>query len=61
MHSLDLARDPETFESTQRRLASTNLSSPWPARPLYVWYASHPSLAQRIALAQGWAERESGG
>jgi STE24 endopeptidase len=59
VHSLDLTRDPETFESTQRRLAATNLSSPWPARPLYVWYSTHPSLAQRIAIAAGWAERES--
>jgi STE24 endopeptidase len=61
VHSLDLTRDPATFEATQRRLATANLSSPWPWRPLYIWYASHPSLAQRIALAQGWAERESGG
>jgi STE24 endopeptidase len=60
VHSLDLTRDPATFEATQRRLATANLSSPWPWRPLYIWYASHPSLAQRIALAQGWAERESG-
>jgi STE24 endopeptidase len=61
VHSLDVTHDPETFEATQRRLAQANLSSPWPSRPLYVWFASHPSLAQRIALAQGWQERESGG
>jgi STE24 endopeptidase len=60
VHSLDLTRDPATFEATQRRLAAANLSDPWPPRPLYVWYSSHPSLAQRVALAQGWAERESG-
>jgi STE24 endopeptidase len=60
VHSLDLTRDPETFEATQRRLATTNLSDPWPPRPLYVWFSSHPTLAQRVAIAQGWAERESG-
>jgi len=59
VHSLDLTRDPETFEATQRRLATTNLSDPWPPRPLYVWFSSHPTLAQRVAIAQGWAERES--
>jgi STE24 endopeptidase len=61
VNSLDLTRDPETFESTQRRLATANLSDPWPPRPLYVWFSSHPSLAQRVAIAQGWQERESGG
>lgn len=60
VHSLDLTRDPATFEATQRRLATTNLSDPWPPRPLYVWFSSHPTLAQRVAIAQGWAERESG-
>ncbi|HYJ69995.1 MAG TPA: M48 family metallopeptidase [Nocardioidaceae bacterium] len=60
VHSLDLTHDPATFEATQRRLAQANLSPPWPSRPLYVWFSSHPSLAQRIALAQGWQERESG-
>lgn len=59
VHSLDLTRDPETFEATQRRLAKANLSDPWPPRLLYAWYSSHPSLAQRVAIAQGWAERES--
>jgi STE24 endopeptidase len=59
VHSLDLTGDPETFEATQRRLATTNLSDPWPPRLLYAWFASHPTLAQRIAIAQGWAERES--
>jgi STE24 endopeptidase len=60
VHSLDLTRDPETFEATQQRLARSNLSDPWPPRVLYVWYASHPSTAQRIAIAEGWQQRESG-
>jgi STE24 endopeptidase len=61
VHSLDLTHDPETFDATQRRLATANLSDPWPPRVLYAWFASHPTLAQRIAIAQGWEERESGG
>ncbi|HKE71032.1 MAG TPA: M48 family metalloprotease, partial [Nocardioidaceae bacterium] len=59
VHSLDLTKDPKTFEATQRKLATTNLSDPWPPRLLYAWYATHPTLAQRIAIAQGWQERES--
>lgn len=59
VHSLELTRDPETFVAVQRQLSEANLSPPWPSRPLYVWFSSHPSLAQRIALAQGWRERES--
>lgn len=61
VHSLDLTHDPETFEATQRRLATANLSDPWPPRLLYAWYASHPTLAQRIAIAQGWQQRGSDG
>ena len=56
-----LVLNPETFEATQRRLATANLSHPWPPRLLYAWYASHPTLAQRIAIAQGWQQRESDG
>jgi STE24 endopeptidase len=59
VHALDLTRDPEAFERVQRQLAEANLSPPWPSRPLYVWFSSHPSVAQRIALAQGWQARES--
>jgi STE24 endopeptidase len=61
VHALDLTDDPGTFEATQRRLATANLSDPWPPRLLYAWFASHPTLAQRIAIAQGWEERESSG
>jgi len=55
VHALDLTRDPKTFAAVQRRLAVTNLSSPHPPGPLYLWYASHPTVAQRLALAEGWA------
>ena len=58
VHSLDLTKDPKTFEATQRKLATTNLSDPWPPRLLYAWYATHPTLAQRIGIAEGWVDRE---
>ncbi|CAN5581365.1 M48 family metallopeptidase [soil metagenome] len=55
VHALELTRDVGTFKSAQRRLAVANLSAPDPNQLLYVWYASHPTVAQRIALAEGWS------
>ncbi|CAN5767880.1 M48 family metallopeptidase [soil metagenome] len=55
VHALDLTGDSATFEVMQRRFATTNLNDPDPPRWLYVWFASHPSPAERIALAQRWA------
>lgn len=58
VHALELTGDAATFAAIQRRLAATNLSDPDPPGWLYAWFASHPSTAERIALARGWAERE---
>ncbi len=55
VHALNLTADPGAFIDVQRRLAVTNLSPPDPARVLYLWYATHPTASQRIALAEGWA------
>ncbi len=55
VHALDLTADPATFVAAQRRLAVSNLSPPEPSRLLYLWYASHPTVSQRLALAAGWA------
>lgn len=59
VHALDLTGDVDTFVSVQRRLAVANLSAPAPAEILYLWYSTHPTVAQRVALAEGWAARES--
>ena len=58
LHALELTGDVATFEAMQRRLASANLSDPDPPAWLQVWFGTHPTTAQRIALAQGWADRE---
>lgn len=55
VHALDLTRDPATFITAQRRLAVSNLSPPDPSRLLYLWYATHPTVSQRLALSAGWA------
>ena len=59
VHALDLTRDPDTFVAMQRRLALTNLLRPRPAAGgATVWFATHPTAPQRIALARSWALRE---
>ncbi|MEU7754089.1 M48 family metallopeptidase [Micromonospora sp. NPDC049101] len=56
-HALALTRDPETFESMQRRLASVNLGDPDPPRWEYLYSASHPSTVERMAAARAYARK----
>lgn len=58
VHALELTGDAETFVAMQRRLATANLSDPDPPALLYGWFATHPTAAERIALARGWQERQ---
>ncbi|MFB4287026.1 M48 family metallopeptidase [Nonomuraea sp. ATR24] len=55
-HALDLTGDPATFVAMQKRLATANISDLSPDAVEYVLYASHPTAAQRIAMARSWAE-----
>jgi STE24 endopeptidase len=54
-HSLELTDDPATLVALQQRLATRNLNNPSPPRWEYLWFASHPTAAQRVALADVWA------
>ena len=54
VHSLDLTGDPRTFVESQRRLAITNLSDLDPNPVAYAFFATHPAVAERIALARAW-------
>ncbi|MFG1917663.1 M48 family metallopeptidase [Micromonospora sp. NPDC048898] len=56
-HALALTRDPETFESMQRRLGSVNLGDPDPPRWEYLYSASHPSTVERMAAARAYARK----
>jgi STE24 endopeptidase len=56
VHALDLTEDPDTFIGMQRGLAGTNLSDPDPPATLQWFFGSHPTLAERVALAEDWAE-----
>lgn len=57
LHSLELTGDVETFVSSERRLAVTNLSDLKPHPLLYAFFASHPSAPERIAFARAWERR----
>jgi STE24 endopeptidase len=50
--SLELTRDPETFEATHRRLALANLADLAPPRLFYLMSFTHPTPSERIAAAR---------
>ncbi len=55
--SLELTRDPATFEATHRMLATANLSDLDPPRPFYLAFFSHPTAVERIEAGRRAAER----
>jgi STE24 endopeptidase len=57
VHALSLTDDPAGFVDMQRRLAATNLNDPSPPAWRQLWFGTHPTAAQRIALAEGWRAR----
>ena len=59
VHALDLTRDPATFIAMQRRLARTNLADLDPPLFSYLWFASHPTPPERIALARRWSHENA--
>ncbi len=58
VHALDLTRDPDSFIAMQRGLAASNLSDPSPPAAWRWFFGSHPTVAERIALAEDWARLE---
>jgi STE24 endopeptidase len=52
MFSLELTRDRETFESTHRRLALSNLADLDPPHIVYLAWFSHPTPTQRITAVR---------
>jgi STE24 endopeptidase len=55
VHALNLTKDPATFVSMQKRLAIANISDLSPDAFEYLFYSSHPTTPQRIAMARSWA------
>ena len=58
VHALDLTRDPDAFAAMQRDLAGSNLNDPDPPAAWQWFFGSHPTVAQRLAMAADWARVE---
>jgi STE24 endopeptidase len=58
VRALDLTRDPEAFADMQRDLAGSNLNDPDPPDAWQWFFGSHPTVAQRLAMAADWARLE---
>lgn len=59
--SLELTRDPATFERVEERLARANLSPVTPPGWLVFWRWSHPPVLDRIGMARHWSEVDGEG
>jgi STE24 endopeptidase len=60
LHALDLTDDPVSFVAVQQQLGRANLSDPDPPAVWQWAFGSHPTVPQRIAFAQDWAEVDGG-
>ena len=60
VHALDLTADPEAFIAMQRRLSGNNLNDPTPPPAWHWWFGSHPTAAQRVAMAEDWTRLADG-
>jgi STE24 endopeptidase len=57
--ALRAARDPDSQVSLFEKFAKTSLQQPDPPFWAYVYFEDHPTLMQRIAMAEAWKKRES--
>jgi Zn-dependent protease with chaperone function len=56
--ALQTTRDPKDARGLFREFAVTSLGDPSPPTWAYVLLETHPTLAQRVAMADAWAARE---
>jgi STE24 endopeptidase len=55
--ALQSTRDPTAASGAFRGLARTSLGDPAPPRVIHLLLDSHPSLADRVAMARAWKTR----
>jgi STE24 endopeptidase len=58
--ALQTTRDPEAARDLFREFAETSLGDPSPPTWAYVLLQTHPTLAQRVGMADAWEAREEG-
>ncbi len=56
--ALEATREPETDRELKQKLAEKSLSDPDPPAWIYGWFGDHPTIMQRIALADAWEQRQ---
>lgn len=56
--ALEATHDPAAATSSFRRLATKSLSDPDPPFWIDGLYGNHPTMMERIAMAEAWGERE---
>jgi len=59
--ALEATRDPASSRELTLRLARASLADPDPPAWAYVLRRTHPTVTQRLALAQAWEARQTGG
>jgi STE24 endopeptidase len=59
--ALNTTRDPAADKRVFRHFARTSLEEPNPPLLDYVFLENHPTLMQRIAMAEAWRARATGG
>jgi STE24 endopeptidase len=58
--ALEVTEDPAGLERLMVGLSSTSLGDPDPPAWSQVLLGTHPALADRVAMARAWAQREAG-
>jgi STE24 endopeptidase len=56
--ALKTTRDPAAARSAFHELAVTSLAQPRPPAWAYLLFEDHPTIVQRIAMANAWEQRE---
>jgi STE24 endopeptidase len=56
--ALQVTRDPDSLEGVMVGLSESSLGDPDPPAWTQLVFGTHPALADRIAMARAWAERE---
>jgi STE24 endopeptidase len=55
--ALETTHDPEDAQSLYRRFSTTALADPTPPGWAYLLMETHPSIVDRVALAEAWRKR----
>lgn len=55
--ALTATHEPATDKAVMRKLATKSLADPNPPTWIYALYENHPTIMQRIAMAEAWEEQ----